>query len=175
MRSARLMLCAAVVASTRDEVALALSEQPVSHILVAQDLVEAFSSWITEGGLASAGAEVSVLGPVSTTLMDNPVSYGKMVRALMATVQLLSDERAETFVFIGDPPLSRADLLAECVAHADRGAAALLHRRGLQTRILGSLRGPVVCLDGDLLAALRRREDVGRRVTGGRGDPAVSR
>lgn len=86
--------CAAVVASTRDEVALALSEQPVSHILVAQDLVESFSTWITEGGLASAGAEVSVLGPVSTTLMDNPVSYGKMFRALMATVQLLSDERA---------------------------------------------------------------------------------
>jgi DNA-binding response OmpR family regulator len=86
--------CSALVASTRDEVALALSEQPVSHILVAQDLVESFSTWISEGGLASAGAEVSVLGPVSTTLMDNPVSYGKMVRALMATVQLLSDERA---------------------------------------------------------------------------------
>jgi C4-dicarboxylate transporter len=32
--------CVALVASTRDEVALALSEQPVSHILVAQDLVE---------------------------------------------------------------------------------------------------------------------------------------
>jgi DNA-binding response OmpR family regulator len=86
--------CSALVASTRDEVALALSEQPVSHILVAQDLVETFSTWISEGGLASAGAEVSVLGPVSTTLMDNPISYAKMVRSLTATVQLLSDERA---------------------------------------------------------------------------------
>lgn len=86
--------CTALVGSTRDEVALALSEQPISHILVAQDLVEAFSTWISEGGLASAGAEVSVLGPVSTSLMDNPVPYGKMVRSLMATVQLLSDERA---------------------------------------------------------------------------------
>ena len=85
---------AALVASSRDEVALALSEQPVSHILVAQDLVESFSAWITEGGLASAGAEVSVLGPVSTSLMDNPVPYSKMFRALMATVQILSDERA---------------------------------------------------------------------------------
>jgi DNA-binding response OmpR family regulator len=86
--------CSALIASTRDEVALALSEQPVSHILVAQDLVETFSTWISEGGLASAGAEVSVLGPVSTTLMDNPISYAKMVRSLTSTVQLLSDERA---------------------------------------------------------------------------------
>jgi DNA-binding response OmpR family regulator len=86
--------CPAVVASTREEVALALSQYPVSHILVAQDLVEPFSAWISEGGLASAGAEVSVLNQVSTTLLDNPVPYTKMIRAVMATVQLLSDERA---------------------------------------------------------------------------------
>jgi DNA-binding response OmpR family regulator len=84
----------ATVASTREEVALALSEQRVSHILVAQDLVELFSQWVADGGLAAAGTEVSVLNAVSTTLMDNPTSYSKMFKAVMACVQLLSDERA---------------------------------------------------------------------------------
>src|SRR5206468_10176974 len=40
-------------------------------------------------------------------------------------VALLRDERAETFLFIGDAPLRRADLLAERVADADRRTAAL--------------------------------------------------
>jgi DNA-binding response OmpR family regulator len=86
--------CHTSVASTRDEVAHALSEQPVSHILVANDLVELFSQWVAEGGLAAAGTEVSVLNNVSTTLMDNPTSYSKMFRAVMGSIQLLSDERA---------------------------------------------------------------------------------
>ncbi len=86
--------CHTSVASTRDEVAHALSEQPVSHILVANDLVEQFSQWVAEGGLAAAGTEVSVLNNVSTTLMDNPTSYSKMFRAVMGSIQLLSDERA---------------------------------------------------------------------------------
>jgi len=85
--------CQTLVASTREEVSLALSEHAISHILVAQDLVDSFSGWIAAGGLASAGTEVSVLGEVSTTLLDNPTSYAKMFRAVMACAQMLSDER----------------------------------------------------------------------------------
>lgn len=86
--------CQTLVASTREEVSLALSGQPISHILVAQDLVEPFSSWIAVGGLAAAGTEVSVLNDVSTTLLDNPTSYAKMFKSVMACAQMLSDERA---------------------------------------------------------------------------------
>jgi DNA-binding response OmpR family regulator len=86
--------CDTLVASTRDEVAQMLSEHAVSHILVAHDLVEEFSKWAAAGGLAAAGAEVSVLGQVSTTLLENPTSYARMFKSVMACAQLLSDERA---------------------------------------------------------------------------------
>ncbi|HET6463765.1 MAG TPA: DUF4388 domain-containing protein, partial [Candidatus Krumholzibacteria bacterium] len=116
--------CSALVASTRDEVALALSEQPVSHIMVAQDLVDAFSGWVSQGGLASAGAEVSVLGPVSTTLMDNPVSYGKMFRSMMATVQLLSDDRAAAVNGSAPYALIARDVAEMCKTFALRRVAS---------------------------------------------------
>ena len=66
----------------------------------------------------------------------------------------MSDEGAETLLFLGDSPLGRTDLLAERVSNSNRCAPPLLHRRGLQTRFLGALRRGVVRLDRGLLAAL---------------------
>src|SRR5207247_6835514 len=90
-------------------------------------------------------------------------------------VALLGDEGAETFLFIGDAPLRRADLLAERIADPNRRAAALLHRRRLKARLFRPLRGRVVRIDGDLLTALRGREDIGGCVPRGCRNFALSR
>ncbi len=87
--------CLPVAATTREEVELALAEHPVDHILVAQDMMEDFSSWIAAGALMSAGAEVSILSTVSGTLLDNPAPYGKMLKTVFGAVQVFADERAE--------------------------------------------------------------------------------
>jgi DNA-binding response OmpR family regulator len=80
-------------ATTRDEIELVLSEQSIGHILVAQDLLEEFSKWMAEGAGAPVGVEVSVLSSVSGTLLDNPASYSKMLRALFSAVQILAEDR----------------------------------------------------------------------------------
>jgi DNA-binding response OmpR family regulator len=80
-------------ASTRDEIELILSEQSIGHILVAQDLLEPFSQWMAEGAGAPVGVEVSVLTSVSGTLLDNPASYSKMLRAVFSAVQILAEDR----------------------------------------------------------------------------------
>lgn len=87
--------CLPIAASLREEVEMALAENPVDHILVAQDMVEEFSGWIAEGRLVSAGAEVSILSTVSGTLLDNPAPYAKMLKTVLSAVQVFADERAE--------------------------------------------------------------------------------
>src|SRR5438105_4884050 len=79
-----------------------------------------------------------------------------VLRGLEATtrIPLLRDERTKARLLFGDAPFRGTDLLAERVAHADRGAAALLHRRRLEARFLGALRSGVVRIDRYLLAAL---------------------
>src|SRR5206468_65720 len=90
-------------------------------------------------------------------------------------IPLLRDERTKARLLFGDAPFRGTDLLAERVAHADRGAAALLHRRRLEARFLGALRSGVVRIDGYLLAALGCRKDIGGGISRRRSDLAVAR
>lgn len=80
-------------ASSREEIELVLGEELIGHILVAQDLLEEFSKWISDGVGAPVGVEVSVLSSVSGTLLDNPASYSKMLRAVFSAVQILAEDR----------------------------------------------------------------------------------
>jgi DNA-binding response OmpR family regulator len=80
-------------AATREEIELILAEQTIGHILVAQDLLEEFSAWMSDGPGAPVGVEVSVLSSVSGTLLDNPASYSKMLRAVFSAVQILAEDR----------------------------------------------------------------------------------
>ncbi len=80
-------------ASTREEIELILHEEAIGHILVAQEVLEEFSTWMSEGPGAPVGVEVSVLGTVSGTLLDNPASYSKMLRAVFSAVQILAEDR----------------------------------------------------------------------------------
>src|SRR5439155_819020 len=100
-----------------------------------------------------------------------------VLRGLEATtrIPLLRDERTKARLLFGDAPFRGTDLLAERVAHADRGAAALLHRRRLEARFLGALRSGVVRIDGYLLAALGCRKDIGGGISRRRSDLAVAR
>jgi DNA-binding response OmpR family regulator len=81
------------VASTREEIDLILAEERIGHILVAQDVLEEFSKWMAEGAGAPVGVELSVLSTVSGTLLDNPASYSKMLRAVFSAVQILAEDR----------------------------------------------------------------------------------
>ena len=80
-------------ASSREEIDLIISEQTIGHILVSQDLVEEFSKWMADGAGAPVGVEISVLSSVSGTLLDNPASYSKMLRALFSAVQIMAEDR----------------------------------------------------------------------------------
>lgn len=84
--------CRSIVVNCREELEHALGSEPVDHILVAQEMLEEFSTWASGGGLTSYGAEISVLNSVTTSLLDNPVPYGSMVRAVFSAVQMLSGE-----------------------------------------------------------------------------------
>jgi DNA-binding response OmpR family regulator len=83
----------AFAVSSREEIDLILSEQTIGHILVSQDLVEEFSKWMADGAGAPVGVEISVLSSVSGTLLDNPASYSKMLRALFSAVQIMAEDR----------------------------------------------------------------------------------
>lgn len=80
-------------ASTREEIELILHEETIGHILVAQEMLEEFSKWMSEGHGTPVGVEISVLGTVSGTLLDNPASYSKMLRAVFSAVQILAEDR----------------------------------------------------------------------------------
>ena len=84
--------CRSIVVNCREELEHALAGEPVDHILVAQEMLEEFSTWASGGGLTSYGAEISVLNSVTASLLDNPVSYGSMVRAVFSAVQMLAGE-----------------------------------------------------------------------------------
>jgi hypothetical protein len=79
--------------TSRDEIELVLAEEAIGHVLVAQELVEEFSKWVSDGVGAPVGVEVSVLSSVSGTLLDNPASYSKMLRAVFSAVQILAEDR----------------------------------------------------------------------------------
>ena len=84
--------CRSIVVSCREELEHALAGEPVDHILVAQEMLEEFSTWASGGGLTSYGAEISVLNSVMSSLLDNPVPYGSMVRAVFSAVQMIAGE-----------------------------------------------------------------------------------
>jgi len=86
--------CRSIVVNCREELEHALAGEPVDHILVAQEMLEEFSTWASGGGLTSYGAEVSVLNSITTSLLDNPVPYGSMVRSVFSAVQMLAGEPA---------------------------------------------------------------------------------
>lgn len=87
--------CRSIVVNCREELEHALAGEPVDHILVAQEMLEEFSTWASGGGLTSYGAEVSVLSSITTSLLDNPVPYGSMVRSVFSAVQMLAGEPAD--------------------------------------------------------------------------------
>jgi hypothetical protein len=84
--------CRSIVVNCREELEHALAGEPVDHILVAQEMLDEFSTWASGGGLTSYGAEISVLHSVTASLLDNPVPYGSMVRAIFSAVQMLAGE-----------------------------------------------------------------------------------
>lgn len=112
------------VVSEAEEAAEALSkDDPFEGVLVAQEMKESFSSWLTEGRCPRPRSEVTVFPAVSSALTANPISYDLTSRTLRSTVQALADSRcAQAGV---SPPygLMTTDLEALALAYGMRRLA----------------------------------------------------
>jgi DNA-binding NarL/FixJ family response regulator len=81
------------VVSQLDQLEAAIQESRFDHILVAEEMEEAFAGWIDDGTLPAPSGEVTVFSTVSDSLLENPASYSRMaaslIRALRDRIELL--------------------------------------------------------------------------------------
>jgi DNA-binding response OmpR family regulator len=83
-----------MVATTAEEALEALTEGPVTSVLLAADMQEVFKHWRTDGRVPNPEAEITVFNSVSGSLLENPVPYGPVVKSLRSAVQTLAQFRA---------------------------------------------------------------------------------
>ena len=105
-----------VVATSPEEAVEALAQGPVSAVLLSTDMEEAFARWLAEGRVPDPSAEVTIFDGVSSALLENPVSYGAVVKSLRSAVQALSQFRAAQHQV--RPPYGLMANDVEALAHA---------------------------------------------------------
>jgi len=85
------------VTAMASEAAEEMKAMELDGILLARDMAEEFSEWVSTGVVPEPQVDVTVFPSVSEGLLGNPVSYESMVRSLRASVQALADFRCAHF------------------------------------------------------------------------------
>ncbi len=81
------------VVSDQDDLIEIPADACFDRVLVSEDMMSRFEDWVRSHKLIVTGAEISSFHSVTSALLDNPVSYQRIVKSLFRAVELLLESR----------------------------------------------------------------------------------
>jgi DNA-binding response OmpR family regulator len=88
--------CSLTMLSEEHDVISALRDESVDHVLVSQEMSDAFEAWIHREQNRELTPEISVFSTISEALLDNPVPYSICVSTVIKALQIVAEGRSSS-------------------------------------------------------------------------------
>ncbi len=97
-----------------EEAREAMTETGFDAVLLAQEMVDEYGTWIRSKEVPDPGVEVVIYPSISDALLENPLPYEATLRSLRASLQALADHRCA--ILGGSPPYGLIGMDLEVLA-----------------------------------------------------------
>ncbi len=88
--------CSLTMLSEEHDVISALRDESVDHVLVSQEMSDAFDTWIHREQHRELTPEISFFSTISKALLDNPIPYSTCVSTALKALQIVAESRSSS-------------------------------------------------------------------------------